>query len=548
MRGPWTLALLAPLSAACSEDFAPAVDAAEVAMIRVEPAFIDLVTGPDGGDTFQFEAWATYGDGTEARLPEAEWTLSNRSTGDIDETGFFEPSTTNGGISYVTARFASAQSQATLTLVYQEELVEEGADPSVFSERGLRADPADTLWTYPEDGVNVPRNTPSIQFQWAAAKESEGYRLRFSSTVTDLTVYTLETSWTADEETWQRIGSTNAGGEVQVELSAKIPVGTVSEAPRTVQINRMDADGSIFYWSTSASGIMEIPYGGSAEEFLTPNTAAYSGESSTQCYACHVVSPRGLISFTYDGGNGRLGVKDMDDLSDVIAYWDNVYANFKTFSPDGRYMLGTFGGALSLYDGETGEYLHEVAVDGSATHVDWSPDGSQVVLALTDDHYADWYFTGGRIAVMDHLGDGQFGEPRVLYRPDSGIAYYPAFSPDGDWIAFNVSTGDAYDDEDALVAVMSSTGDAPIMLDAANMGEGLTNSWPRWGPLPDDDVLWLAFASKRTYGNITSGNPQIWVAGFDPERAREGEDPSWPAFWLPGQDSAQNNHIPVWAD
>ena len=547
MRGTWAPCLLVPALISCSTEFAPAAEPSEVVMIRVEPAVIDLVTGPEGAEPFAFQALATYGDGTEAALPEAEWVLSNRSTGSIDETGLFTPSATNGGISYVTARFAGAQSQGTLTLVFEDERVEEGADPSVF-DGSTELDAPESLWTYPEDGVNVPRNTPSIQFQWAGGAESLGYRLRFRSTVTDLTVYTLDTSWTADESTWQRIGATNAGGEVQVELAMQVPMGTVVEEPRTVRINRMDADGSIFYWSTSASGIMEIPYGGQAEEFLTPNTAPYTGESSTQCYACHVTSPSGLIAFTYDGGNGRVGVKDMEDLSDVISYWDNVYANFKTFSPSGRYMLGTFAGALSLYDGETGQYLQEVSVDGSATHVDWSPDGTQVVMTLTDVHASDWSFEGGRIAVMDVVGDGQFGDVRVLYRPETGVAYYPAFSPDGEWIAFNVSTGDAYDDEDAAVMVMSSTGGDPIALGAANLGEGLTNSWPRWGPLPDDDVLWLAFASKRTYGNLTAGNPQIWVAGFDPELARKGEDPSWPAFWLPGQDTAQNNHIPVWAE
>ena len=59
-------------------------------------------------------------------------------------------------------------------------------------------------------------------------------------------------------------------------------------------------------------------------------------------------------------------------------------------------------------------------------------------------------------------------------------------------------------------------------------------------------MLWLAFSSQRAYGNIVSGSPQIWVAGFDPALASAGQDPTWPAFWLPGQDPSQNNHIPVW--
>lgn len=150
--------------------------------------------------------------------------------------------------------------------------------------------------------------------------------------------------------------------------------------------------------------------------------------------------------------------------------------------------------------------------------------------------------------MLDYMGDGQFSEPRTLYDAPAGYnAYYPAFSPDGQWIAFNISTGDAYDDEDASLWVIPASGGNPIEMSSANLGGGLTNSLPRWGPLPDDDVLWLAFSSKRTYGNMTVGNPQVWVAGFDPEKAIKGEDPSWPAFWLPGQDVTQNNHIPAWA-
>jgi Tol biopolymer transport system component len=257
------------------------------------------------------------------------------------------------------------------------------------------------------------------------------------------------------------------------------------------------------------------------------------------------------MAFTYDGGDGRLGIKALDGLTDVVAYDADVYANFKAFSPDGRWMIGTSRGVLSMYNGTTGEYLWDIPMDSTATHPDWSPDGERVTVVLTDgeEHWADWYFGGGRIAVMDHLGDGLFGEPRIVHEREAGSnAYYPAWSPDSEWLAFNVSTGDGYDDEDAAVWVVHRSGNGALPLLAANQTDGLTNSWPRWAPLPDDDVLWLAFGSKRPYGTIVDGAPQIWVAGFDPERALAGEDPSWPAFWLPNQDTAQSNHIPVWAE
>jgi hypothetical protein len=528
------------LSACTPTGDGPAAESpdAEVTGLVVEPNVAELHTGPDGGEPLQFDVIATFADGKTGQLAAAEWTVSNRTSGSIDETGLFTPSAENGGITYVTARFDGIEANAELTVVYDEELVVDGAPTAGFDRR---PEQVDGLWLYPENGVNFPRNTPSIQFQWNDLGAG-GYRLRFTAATTDLSVYTTATSWSADEATWARLVGANAGATLQVELSARVG-DTVQGAPlRTLNVNRMDGDGTIYYWSTSASGFLRVPYGGAAEEYLT---AATTG----RCVGCHDISPSGAFAFTYDGGNGALGVKDMNTGADIVSSDAGLIGNFKTYSPDGRYLLTSANGALLLHDAVTGAFLWEVPVDGTATQMDWSPDGSTVVIVLSVEHGADWIFTGGRIAVMDHLGDGVFGAPRVIYDPGAGYnAYYPVYSPDGAWIAFNVSTGDSYDDPDANVYVLPAEGGDAIALAAANQTDGITNSWPRWGPLPDDDVLWLAFSSKRNYGAITAGAPQIWVAAFDPEKARAGEDPSWPAFWLPGQDPAQSNHIPLWAE
>ncbi|MDP6933587.1 MAG: hypothetical protein QGG40_11755, partial [Myxococcota bacterium] len=84
-------------------------------------------------------------------------------------------------------------------------------------------------------------------------------------------------------------------------------------------------------------------------------------------------------------------------------------------------------------------------------------------------------------------------------------------------------------------------------LTAANMDYELTNSWPHWGPLPDDDVFWITFSSKRPYGDLlVDGECQVWVAAFDPQLALLGQDPSSPAFWLPNQDIETANHSTYW--
>jgi dipeptidyl aminopeptidase/acylaminoacyl peptidase len=399
-------------------------------------------------------------------------------------------------------------------------------------------------WLYPADGVNLPRNTPSILFQWASAG-GEGYQLEFRSPTTQVTWTTRQQQLELDAATWATIASSNAGGEVQVFLRAAVEGTVLEEPPRTLRVNRLDAEGSVIYWSTGAAGFVEIPYGEPARDFLTQ---AQTG----RCLGCHAISRTGQLAFTWDGGNGALGLQDLEGGATQIPPEAGYLGNFKTFSPDGRYLLATENGHLQLFDAATGALLSRVRELGDMTHVDWSPDGTLVALTWTDGHSADWALSSpSRVAVMEHLGEGRFSELTVLVQPPKPYrAYYPAWSPDGRWLAYNLSTGDAYDDPDAELWVVDREATRPpVRLDQAN-GEPLgTNSWPRWGPLPDDDVLWLTFASKRPYGaQPTEGRPQIWVAAFDPERATVGLDPSWPAFWLPGQPLTTGNHIPVWVD
>ena len=115
-------------------------------------------------------------------------------------------------------------------------------------------------------------------------------------------------------------------------------------------------------------------------------------------------------------------------------------------------------------------------------------------------------------------------------------------------MAFNKAQGTAYANIDAQLWLSSRDGQVQLPLDTANQGAELQNSYPRWGPLPDDDVLWLAFSSKRRLPWTGSTMPQIWLTAIDPTLLEQDQDPSSPAFWLPGQDVSSDNHLPVWWD
>jgi hypothetical protein len=555
--------LLIPALAGCAEPpaAAPVAPVRSVDTLVVHPAEVETITGPTGGQPVQFTAEVTWDDGTTEELTLAEWGVSNRSAGTIDDAGLFIPDTDNGGLSWITARYAGAEGKANLTVRYEESWEEEGADRSLLEGKELQEVGPET-WLYPQDGVNVPRNTPALSFQWEDPDPDDPagvWRLRFISAVTDISVFTASTEWTADEQTWQRLASTNAGGSIEVRLygASETQAWTVAE-PLEIRVNRLDARGAVYYWSTSAKGVRRLPYGGEPEDFVTESTTG-------RCVGCHAIGPGGQMAFTFDGGNGALGLWDMDQGALISDGSAGQLGNFMSFSPDGLYLLSATYGTLVLHAAASGEVLGTLDGHGhSLTHPDWSPDGDRVIAVSTAHHGVDWSFGRGSIVSIPHLGGGSFGAPEVLFTaPEGWNAYYPAISPDGRWIAFNMSstetpydpvsapydsTNDAYDDPTAALYIMPIDGGTPIELAAANLDAVLTNSWPKWGPLPDDDVLWLAFSSKRPYGRVTSGNPQVWVTGIDPERLDAGEDGSWPAFWLPGQDPAQNNHIPVWAD
>ena len=98
----------------------------DVASIRVEPSEIQLETNSDDPAVVEFKAFATTDSGEEVETDMVAWTVSNLSAGSVDENGRFETSTLNGGITTVTANHVGIEGSATVTVVYKQDVVEDG--------------------------------------------------------------------------------------------------------------------------------------------------------------------------------------------------------------------------------------------------------------------------------------------------------------------------------------------------------------------------------------------------------------------------------------
>lgn len=538
--------------------------------ISISPSEVALTTSADASTTQQFSVTATFQNGqVEEGFDLVGWSLSNTAVGSVDEEGLFTTSVSAGGETWLTAEVNGVSATAAITVVYEAEAVDDGLPDSAgdaFSGDATAAD-ADFSFVYPQDGVALPRNLPEFTFMWGDALDNDLYRLTFSSDTTNVTVLTEHRQYTVPSDLWKVITATNAGKDVTVTLEGVS--ATVSESGVTdvtahyaaeaisFRVNRFDAQGAVYYWSVENNGIMR-----SEVDEADPELWFGRGNgTSDNCIGCHVISPDGervAYAWQKDGEEHfRMGLGEIGDdaVPSALLPQDTSReeAAFSTWSPDGDRVIFSYGGKLEIYDGYTGERLGEVESDLSLTHPSWSPDGDALVAVSATRMFGnDSAFTGGELVVFDIDETGEFSsEPWVLVPFEVGTEinqYYPMYSPDGEWVVFNRSTGTSYFDEDASLWIVDADGGEPIELANANKGENLTNSWARWGPIPDDNVLWLAFASTRDYGALAQdGEAHIWVSAIDTELAEDGQDPSFPAFWLVQQEVGEDNHAAWWS-
>ncbi len=228
------------------------------------------------------------------------------------------------------------------------------------------------------------------------------------------------------------------------------------------------------------------------------------------------------------------------------------------------------------------------------TTPDWAPDNSSVVFAVPPNANAnppngagywqngrDQWFAGASLYTAPwNPSTATLGAPTLLIASTGDNFYYPSYSPDGSLLVFNHATSGAnFHNALARVQLVASGQASPTPDDLGKLNDvgNLTNSWARWSPFVQDykggKLLWLTMSSTRNYGLriVNTGNQncyptesplqpafnntsncnraQLWMAAIrlDPGAVQQGQDVSWPAFWLPFQDLGTNNHLAQWA-
>jgi len=561
--------LFSAVAIGCGPSGAGSPDGEEVALV-LSPGSSELVVSNGQPATQGYTAILRAADGGETDVTaETAFSIDDNRLGEFEGAVFTAPGAM-GGASTVRGLHDGVTGQADLVVRVTGSRVDPSAPadaPDIFGSAGEDATRAPAV-VYPADHTIVPPNLGDLEAHWTDAAGNDLFEVRLAGEYVDLRIYGAGTAagpgrWAAflpDE--WQVAGESSRGGELSLTvrgLSTASPDTAGTSPPIQIALADQDIDGGLYYWASTGA----LPSGIYRHDLARPGEPAeafYTTQESpgNRCVACHALSRDGTrMAITFDGGDGASTVLDVATRTPMMPV-GSVSWNFAAFNPDATRMVTVHQGRMVLRDAATGSELADVPTGGKGTHPDFSPDGTKLVYVSAQNRGSDWSFTGGSLMVVSYdRASDSFGSPTMLVPSAGDNVYYPSWSPDGNWILFNRSSEDAYDDASAEIYLVRADGSGTAKkLDTPNQSGGITNSWARWAPFEqvwgpgesgEEPILWLTFSSKRAFGvRLPAGQPQLWMAPFFP--ARFDSDPSAPAFRLPFQDIETNNHIAQWTE
>ncbi|HEX4453904.1 MAG TPA: hypothetical protein VH143_23730 [Kofleriaceae bacterium] len=449
----------------------------------------------------------------------------------------------------------------------------------------------------PEVGTLYPQNWLRPRFSWAAGGSENLFEVRVTAAneVNPLVVYTAMTTWTMPADIWSALSNHIIEQPITVTVrgatydgSSMLTSGPEIGTSGDIQIASVSAPGAIVYWTTSnGTGFRGFHIG---DESVVTVAAPSDDGAATQCIGCHSSTPDGTYvaySATDTAGNGdpaMLGLMSSDGMhtkppfisAAAMTLMQRLNQEAPQFSKN-HWQTGDHV-AINMYptDGVTDPGAYEimwtdleatstatgtgyVARTGDANHAasaSFAHTSDTILYVSAPAVNSGVTVSNGDIWTVPYNNRAGGAATAVTGASTADNEYYPSFSPDDKYIAYDVVPGgsSSYANPSAEVYVIASSGGTRVRLAAndpptcTNQGSspGVENSWPKWAPQVSQGnsktYYWLTFSSTRN-SPILGPTPQLYVTPIVDDGTTLT---TYPALYLWNQPSDEHNHTPAW--
>lgn len=542
---------------------------ADVASLAVDPPSATLLVEDGKPATQPFKVIATFVDGKKGEVA-GTWTASNFPVGTIAGNGVYTANGQLGGHVKVTASYKGKTADGDLTVKLHVLENPNNLPPATIAAlKAATNKDASIQWAYPYDGTVFPRGLAGPKLMWNGGAAGDAYYVHVTSATIDVESFaTVAPPARFDfvPATWTKlVDSTSGAAELKV---ARFSGGAATVAvTHKWTISPASMRGTIYYWANNVGRVMRIKPGATAPDDFSAGTFG-ALPASTCTMTCHTVSADGstLVSGgdTLGGSYDLLTNKPIFDTGGAPGSAQKRLWSNPALSPNGKWLVqngttsvpGPPGAQPGLFNTADGTKVANSGLDGISLGMPgFSPDGSKIAYVIPNG-----VGQGALASIAFDMNTAKAGASTTLVLQGSGqpIAW-PSVTPDGKWVVYHRGPIDTRFGAADLFLASAVTPNQEVRLakldgDGYPFAAGARDlSWnyePTFAPVPSGGYFWVVFTSRRTYGNLLTGDKdsvkQLWVAAIDLS-PQPGVDPSHPPFLLPGQALDSVNMRGFWA-